>query len=55
MTDEEKREHARRIAKWQLEDCEFCNVYEDEELEFALEQDLKDIHKLIIGGTVTID
>ena len=55
LTDEELKEHARRIAKDHLQDFEFLSVVEDEDLEDASEEDLRAIHDLITGGTVTID
>ena len=55
LTDEEKKAHARRIAQEHLQDFEFLNVVEDEELEDASEEDQLAIHDLITGGTVTID
>ena len=47
MTEEEKREHALRIVTEILEDADFSYVYEDEELEDASDDDLRDIHWLI--------
>ena len=49
MTEEEKREHALRIASIELVDIEFCAVYEDEELEAATEADWSDIHDIIVS------
>ena len=43
MTEEEKREHALRIAKEWLSELEFSYVYEDEALEDAGDYDLMDI------------
>lgn len=39
LTDEEITEHALRIAQEHLEAIEYSNVYEDEELEDATEDD----------------
>lgn len=47
MTEEEKREHALRIAAEILSDVDFSYVYEDEELEDASEDDQRDIYRLI--------
>lgn len=49
MTEDEKREHALRIASIELVDIEFCAVYEDEELEDATEADWRDIHNIIVS------
>lgn len=56
MTEEEKREHALRIAREVLWDVDFSQVYEDEELGYESEEDQKDIHRLIYSRTkVTLD
>lgn len=48
MSDQEKLEHALRIAKEALEDIDFSYVYEDEDLpENASEDDWRDIHDII--------
>lgn len=47
MTEDEKKQHALRIAKGMLFDAEFSLVYEDEELEGASEDDMRDIHNMI--------
>ena len=56
MTEEEKKEHARRIGKWWLQASEYSNVYEDEELpEDITEEEMQEIHALIVTGDVLID
>lgn len=47
MTEEEKREHALRIAREVLLDTDFSLVAEDEELEDASEDDMLDIYNMI--------
>ena len=49
MTEDEKREHALRIASITLVDLEYSDVYEDEELEDATEPDWSDIHDIIVS------
>lgn len=49
MTEDEKREHALRIASIILVDLEFSDVYEDEDLEGASEADWDDIHNIIVS------
>ena len=51
MTPAEHREHALRIASDLLTNAEFCEVYEDDELESATEDDLQAIHTLILNST----
>lgn len=48
MTEQEKREHAVRLAQEWLKDFEFSNVYEDEQLEDAEESDQREIHDLVV-------
>lgn len=56
VTEEEKKEHARRIGKWWLQASEYSNVYEDEELpEDITEEEMQEIHALIVTGDVLID
>lgn len=56
MTEEEKKEHARRIGKWWLQASEYSNVYEDGELpENITEEEMQEIHGLITVGDVLID
>lgn len=51
MTDDQKLEHAIRIAQEVLENVEFSYVYEDGELpEDATEDDWRDIQRLILSG-----
>lgn len=47
LTDEEITEHALRIAQEHLEAIEYSNVYEDEELEDATEDDWKAVRNRI--------
>lgn len=54
MTEDERREHALRIAQIHLEQSEFCNVYEDEDLEDASREDQLAIHNLIIRAQVVL-
>ena len=49
MTEHEKREHALRIAAITLVDLEYSDVYEDEDLEGACENDWQDIHNIIVS------
>jgi hypothetical protein len=56
VTEEEKKDHARRIGKWWLQASEYSNVYEDEELpEDVTEEEIQEIHALIVTGDVLID
>lgn len=56
MTEEQKKEHARRIGKWWLQASDFSNVYEDDELPLEVtEEEMKEIHLLIVQGAVVID
>ena len=56
MTEEQQKEHARRIGKWWLQASDFSNVYEDDELPVDVtEEDMKAIHDLIVKGDVLID
>jgi hypothetical protein len=56
LTEEEKKDHARRIGKEWLQASEYSNVYEDEELpEDITEDEMQEIHKLITTGDVLID
>lgn len=56
MTEEEKKEHARRIGKEHLQDFEFLSVVEDDELpEDVTEEEMLEIHKLITTGECVID
>lgn len=50
MTEEEKRNHAQRIAQDWLIDIEFSYVHEDGELEGASNEDVNDIYTLIYGN-----
>lgn len=47
MTEDEKKQHALRIARDILFDSEFSWVHEDEELEDASMDDILDIHHMI--------
>lgn len=47
MTQEEIEEHAERIADEILSNVEYSQVYEDEELEDATEEDWKAVHSRI--------
>lgn len=47
LTDEEITEHALRIAQIHLDDMEYSNVYEDEDLEDATEDDWKAVRNRI--------
>lgn len=47
MTEEEKREHALRIAEEILADVDFSYVIEDEDLDDATERELREIHTII--------
>ena len=56
MTEEEMKEHARRIAKDWLQASEYSNVYEDDEIPVeATEDDMLAIHKLIVTADALID
>lgn len=47
MNEVEIQKHALRIAAWHLSDIEYSNVYEDDELEDASEDDWYAIHYFI--------
>lgn len=47
LTDEEITNHALRIAQIHLDDMEYSNVYEDEDLEDASEDDWKAVRNRI--------
>lgn len=47
MTEAEKREHAERLIQTHNNSYDFCEVYEDEELEDADEQDQRDIFRIM--------
>lgn len=56
VTEEEKKEHARRIGKSHLQDFEFLSVVEDQELpEDVTEDEMLEIHALITTGEVVVD
>lgn len=55
MTEEEKREHALRIAAEILEAADFYYVYEDYELEDVSDDDQEDIYGLIRELKVVFD
>jgi hypothetical protein len=56
VTEEERKEHARRIGKSHLQDFEFLSVVEDQELpEDVTEDDMLEIHKYITTGDILID
>ena len=48
MTEDEKREHALRIAEDIIRNADYSFVYEDEELEDASEEDLGDIYQMLL-------
>lgn len=47
LTDKEITNHALRIAQIHLDDMEYSNVYEDEDLEDASEDDWKAVRNRI--------
>lgn len=47
LTDEEITNHALRIAQIHIDDMEYSNVYEDEDLEDASEDDWKAVRNRI--------
>lgn len=55
LTEEEITEHALRIAQEHLEAIEYSNVYEDEELEYAHEDDCRAVRNKIYNLTVVED
>jgi hypothetical protein len=56
VTEEEKKDHARRIGKWWLQASEYSNVYEDDELpEDVTEEEMQEIDAMIKTGDVLID
>ena len=56
MTEEQQKEHARRIGKYHLQDLDFLSVVEDQDLpEDVTEDDMLAIHRLITTGDVLID
>lgn len=55
LTDEEITEHALRIAQEHLEAIEYSNVYEDEELEDATEDDWQAVRNRIYDLVVVED
>ena len=48
MTEDEKRDHALRIAEDIICNADYSFVYEDEELEDASEEDLGDIYQMLL-------
>ena len=48
MTEDEKREHALRIAEDIIRNADYSFVYEDEELEYASEEDLEGIYQMLL-------
>lgn len=54
MTQEEIEDHAERIADEILQNVEYSDVYEDEELEDASEDEWKAIHEHIQTRLVTV-
>ena len=54
MTEDEKRYQALRITEGLVQDCEFSYVYEDEQLEDATEDELREIHDLIRNSVVML-
>jgi hypothetical protein len=54
MTQEEIEKHAERIADAYLETIEYSDIYEDEELEDASEEDWRAIQTHIQTRLVTI-
>lgn len=58
VTEEEKKEHARRIGKRHLQDFEFLSVVEDDDLHNfhnVTEAEMLEIHALITTGEVVVD
>jgi len=53
LTPDEITEHALRIAQIHLDDMDYSNVYEDEELEDATEDDWKAVRNRIYDLAVT--
>jgi flagellar motility protein MotE (MotC chaperone) len=54
LTQEEIEEHAERIADEILQNVEYSQVYEDEELEDASEEEWKAVHAHIQTRLVTV-
>lgn len=56
MTEEEKRQHALRLAKNHMEGFNYSDIYEDDDLQDATEDDWQDIWDIITDeAKVTID
>jgi hypothetical protein len=56
VTEEELKEHARRIGKAYLQHFEFLDVVEDEDLpENVTEDEMSEIHKMVTTGEVVVD
>jgi phosphate uptake regulator len=49
MSRDEIKGHAQRIGDEILQNAEFCMVYEDEELEYALESELRAIFDELVS------
>lgn len=54
MTEAEHRHHAVRILGELIDDCDYSNVYEDEELADATEADWQQVHNLVTTARFTI-
>lgn len=55
MTYEEVQAHAQRIGDELLQNAEFCMVYEDEELEYELEEDQRRIFDALVSLVTTTE
>lgn len=54
MTDNEIREHAKRLIEMHNEQYEFCLVYEDEDLEDATKDEWRAIHNAMYAAEVYV-
>lgn len=55
MTHEEVMAHAQRIGDEILQNAEFCSVYEDEELEYELEEDQRRVWEALTSMVTTTE
>lgn len=54
MSEDEIREHAKRIARSALRDLPFSDVYEDEQISDVSDEDLDAIFSLVTSATVVL-
>lgn len=52
MTPEDLREAAIAVAQERLEAVEYSVIYEDEELEHLTEEEMREVHRLVVSGWI---